>query len=106
MKGIFGPHVLWPLGKKLIFWIVTCVSARDYTVPNQQIKVHPISWQYPLINYLATVSAALPPKAAQKELVSEMPLTDHGEMLFKVSFQIFWKIWMYIFYILSQLKKT
>ena len=32
MKGIFGPYVLWPLKKKLIFWIVTCVSARDYTV--------------------------------------------------------------------------
>ena len=34
MKGIFGPYVLWPLNKKLIFWIVTRVSARDYTVPN------------------------------------------------------------------------
>ena len=32
MKGIFGPYVLWPLDKKLIFWIVTRVSARDYTV--------------------------------------------------------------------------
>ena len=32
MKGIFGPYVLWPLEKKLIFWIVTRVSARDYTV--------------------------------------------------------------------------
>ena len=32
MKGIFGPYVLWPLDKKLIFWIVTSVSARDYTV--------------------------------------------------------------------------
>ena len=32
MKGIFGPYVLWPLNKKLIFWIVTRVSARDYTV--------------------------------------------------------------------------
>ena len=32
MKGIFGPYVLWPLDKKLIFWIVTRVSARNYTV--------------------------------------------------------------------------
>ena len=32
MKGIFGPYVLWPFDKKLIFWIVTRVSARDYTV--------------------------------------------------------------------------
>ena len=32
MKGIFGPYVLWPLDKKVIFWIVTRVSARDYTV--------------------------------------------------------------------------
>ena len=24
--------VLWPFDKKLIFWIVTCVSACDYTV--------------------------------------------------------------------------
>ena len=32
MKGIFGPYVLWPLDKKLIFWIVTRVSAPDYTV--------------------------------------------------------------------------
>ena len=32
MKGIFGPYVLWPLDKKLIFWIVTRVSARDFTV--------------------------------------------------------------------------
>ena len=32
MKGIFGPYVLWPLDKKLIFWIATRVSARDYTV--------------------------------------------------------------------------
>ena len=32
MKGIFGPYVLWPLDKKLIFWIVTRVSTRDYTV--------------------------------------------------------------------------
>ena len=32
MKGIFGPYVLWPLDQKLIFWIVTRVSARDYTV--------------------------------------------------------------------------
>ena len=32
MKGIFGPYVLWPLDKKLIFWIVTRASARDYTV--------------------------------------------------------------------------
>ena len=35
MKGIFGPYVLWPLDKKLIFWIVTrvrTVSACDYTV--------------------------------------------------------------------------
>ena len=30
IKGIFGPNVLWPLDKKLIFWIVT--RARDYTV--------------------------------------------------------------------------
>ena len=33
MKGIFGPYVLRPLDKKLIFWIVTRVSARNYTVP-------------------------------------------------------------------------
>ena len=32
MKGIFGPYVLWPLDRKLIFWIVTPVSARDSTV--------------------------------------------------------------------------
>ena len=32
MKEIFGPYVLWPLDKKLIFWIVTRASARDYTV--------------------------------------------------------------------------
>ena len=32
MKGIFGPYVLWPMDKKLIFWIVTRVSARDYTI--------------------------------------------------------------------------
>ena len=32
MKGIFGPYVLWPFDKKLIFWIVTRVSARDYKV--------------------------------------------------------------------------
>ena len=32
MKGIFSPYVLWPFDKKLIFWIVTRVSARDYTV--------------------------------------------------------------------------
>ena len=32
MKGIFSPYVLWPLDKKLIFWIVTRVSPRDYTV--------------------------------------------------------------------------
>ena len=32
LKGIFGPYVLWPLDKKLIFWIVTRVSARDYAV--------------------------------------------------------------------------
>ena len=32
MKGIFGPYVLWPLDKKLIFWIVTRISACDYTV--------------------------------------------------------------------------
>ena len=32
MKGILGPYVLWPLDKKLILWIVTRVSARDYTV--------------------------------------------------------------------------
>ena len=31
-EGVFGPYVLWPLDKKLIFWIVTRVSARDYTV--------------------------------------------------------------------------
>ena len=36
MKGIFGPYVLWPLDKKLFFWIVTRVSARDYTV----IEIH------------------------------------------------------------------
>ena len=36
MKGIFGPYVLWPLNKKLIFWIVTRVSARDYTVHKQK----------------------------------------------------------------------
>ena len=34
MKGIFSPYVLWPLDKKLIFWIITRVSARDYTVIN------------------------------------------------------------------------
>ena len=34
MKGIFGPYVLWPLDKKLIVWIVTRVSGRDYMVLN------------------------------------------------------------------------
>ena len=32
MKGIFGPYVLWLFDKKSIFWIVTRVSACDYTV--------------------------------------------------------------------------
>ena len=45
MKGIFGPYVLWPLDKKLIFWIVTRVSARDYTV-------YPIFWQDRITNDL------------------------------------------------------
>ena len=39
MKGIFGPYVLWPLDKKLIFWIVTRVSARDYTVFKFYIRI-------------------------------------------------------------------
>ena len=38
MKGIFGSYVLWPFDKKLIFWIVTRVSARDYTVPRTKMK--------------------------------------------------------------------
>ena len=32
MKGIFGPYVLWPLDKRLIFWLVTRIRTRDYTV--------------------------------------------------------------------------
>ena len=40
MKGIFDPYVLWPFGKKLIFWIVTRVSARDYTVLCIFVIVH------------------------------------------------------------------
>ena len=42
MKGIFGSYVLWPLDKKLIFWIVTRVSARDYTV-SERILWKPLS---------------------------------------------------------------
>ena len=32
MKGIFDPYVLWPFGKKLIFWLLTRVSTHDFTV--------------------------------------------------------------------------
>ena len=32
MQGIIGPCVLWPFDKKLIFWLVTHITTRDYTV--------------------------------------------------------------------------
>ena len=32
MKGIFDPYVLWPFGKKLVFYLVTSIRTRDYTV--------------------------------------------------------------------------
>ena len=32
IKGIFNPYVLRPFDKKLIFWLVTHVSTRDFTV--------------------------------------------------------------------------
>ena len=32
MKGIFGPYVLWHFDKKLIFWLVTRIRIRDYTI--------------------------------------------------------------------------
>ena len=41
MQGIFGPYVLWPFDKKLIFWIVTRVSARDYTVHTRVLQSTP-----------------------------------------------------------------
>ena len=44
MKGIFGPYVLWPLDKNLIFWIVTRVSARDYTVYLLQFESIGVVW--------------------------------------------------------------
>ena len=45
MKGIFGPYVLWTLDKKLIFWIVTRVSARDYTVLIYSLPPEAIWWK-------------------------------------------------------------
>ena len=33
MKGIFGPYVLWPFDKMLIFQLVTHIRTCDYTVP-------------------------------------------------------------------------
>ena len=32
MKRIFGPYTVWPFNKKLIFWLVTCIRTRNYTV--------------------------------------------------------------------------
>ena len=32
MKGIFDPYVLWPFDKKLIFYLVTRISTRRFTV--------------------------------------------------------------------------
>jgi len=38
MNKIFDPYLLWPFDKKLISWLVTCVSTRDFTV---SIKFYP-----------------------------------------------------------------
>ena len=33
MKGIFGPYVLRPFEKKIIFQLVTHIRTRNYTLP-------------------------------------------------------------------------
>ena len=59
MKGIFGPYVLWPLDKKLIFWIVTRVSARDYTVIifswHGIVKLLMKRWNHVLVKYRGSI---------------------------------------------------
>ena len=53
IKGIFGPYVLWPFDKKLIFWIVTRVSARDYTVI---LKLNILTLQFKLDQGFCTLT--------------------------------------------------
>ena len=40
MKRIFGPYVLWPFDKNLIFQLVTRISTRDFTVCFLSEKIH------------------------------------------------------------------
>ena len=56
MKWIFGPCVVWPFDKKLIFRLVTHIRTRDYTVYIISYLVHknnsiPLMPQYSLYHY-------------------------------------------------------
>ena len=52
-------HTYVPLEKIVQNWIVDRSNASDFTVPRQQIKLHPTSWQYTLINYFEQRSTFL-----------------------------------------------
>ena len=108
MKGIFGPYVLWPLDKKLIFWIVTRVSARDYTVyvsitlglsllqffPNRiRHGIRHLITQFP--NYLQARCIIQPAQALQIPMVPA-PIKKYIELKFEMILcyeslhQLFW----------------
>ena len=81
MKGIFGPYVLWHFDKKLIFWLVTRIRIRDYTVC-RIFDFEYLFWFFPLCLVGETNNKYSKSKIRQAQL-DELPRTLIKQFLFK-----------------------